>query len=672
MRIGLRELVFSANCFAAAILALFISFRLGLERPFWAMATVYITSQPLSGAVRSKAVFRLLGTIAGAMAAVVFVPALVNAPLLLSLALALWVGGCLFISLLDRTPRSYLFMLAGYTAALVGFPAVGHPEAIFEVAVLRAQEIGIGVTCAALVHAIVWPRSVTALLGGRIRTVLGEAEGWIVDALSPAPLDRTDGKRRRLAADATELHVMATHVPFDTAAIRPTQAVLTALQDRFVLLLPLVSAVEDRMRSLAAAGEMPAPLAALVEDVRRWAGDPASATPGELVGRCDALAAQPVASDWSGLLAANLVARVRELVDALDTTRLIAAQAIAPGSPLPDRIQGLLRERQRRPLHRDLSLALLSAAAAVIAILACCLFWITTAWADGAVAAMIAAVVCCFFATMDDPVPAQRSFLIWTLVSLPLTALYLFALLPLVHSFEMLALILAPALLVPGALMALPHWYGRMMPMIIGLASGLALTNSFSPDATAFFNGNVAQLVGVAAAILATRLFRSISAGTVVRRLRRAGWRELAELAEQGTASATARLAAWQSRMLDRVGLLAARIGDVERADRDFAMAALRELRMGVSLGQLAAHESGEADEIRALRQDIAAHYRRCATAGEPQEDASLLARIDRAIASAVTLADDPGRRERLNALTGLRRNFFPDAAGWTREAQAA
>ena len=76
-RIGLRETVFSLNCFAAAMLALFLSFSLGLDRPFWAMMTVYITSQPLSGAVRSKAVFRLIGTVIGGLVTVLLVPMLV-------------------------------------------------------------------------------------------------------------------------------------------------------------------------------------------------------------------------------------------------------------------------------------------------------------------------------------------------------------------------------------------------------------------------------------------------------------------------------------------------------------------------------------------------------------------------------------------------------------------
>jgi uncharacterized membrane protein YccC len=120
-------LLFSVNSFAAAMLALYIGFALGLPRPYWAMTTAYIVSQPLAGAVRSKAVYRVLGTLLGAAAAVAMVPNLVNAPVLLCLAMALWVGGCLTISLLDRTPRSYMLMLAGYTAAIIGFPASTSP-----------------------------------------------------------------------------------------------------------------------------------------------------------------------------------------------------------------------------------------------------------------------------------------------------------------------------------------------------------------------------------------------------------------------------------------------------------------------------------------------------------------------------------------------------------------
>src|SRR5690242_2558930 len=154
------DLVFSLKTFVAAMLALVVALWLDLPRPYWAMATVYITSQPLAGATSSKALYRVLGTLVGATASVAIIPTFVNSPELLSLVIALWVGGCLYLSLLDRTPRSYLFMLSGYTLALIGFPAVTDPAGIFDLAVARSEEITLGIICATLVSTLVLPRSV--------------------------------------------------------------------------------------------------------------------------------------------------------------------------------------------------------------------------------------------------------------------------------------------------------------------------------------------------------------------------------------------------------------------------------------------------------------------------------------------------------------------------------
>src|SRR5262249_28891981 len=105
--IGIRPIIFSVNCYIATILALFISFSLDLKSPAWAMLTVYLTSQPLSGALRGKAIYRVIGTFVGGAAMVAIVPNLVDAPELTTLAIILWVALCAFVSLLDRTPRSF-------------------------------------------------------------------------------------------------------------------------------------------------------------------------------------------------------------------------------------------------------------------------------------------------------------------------------------------------------------------------------------------------------------------------------------------------------------------------------------------------------------------------------------------------------------------------------------
>src|ERR1700761_3931905 len=193
MKPDVEEALFSVKCFLAAMLAFYIALRIGLTRPYWAVTTSYIVAQPLAGAVLSKAVFRLIGTALGATAAVVLVPAFVNEPMVLSLALAGWLGLCLYISLLDRTPRAYIFLLAGYTASIIGFPSVEVPGTIFNTAILRVQEITIGILAGSLVHGVLLPRTVTHRLYTRIDAILADAERWTRGALAgvrEAGLDR--------------------------------------------------------------------------------------------------------------------------------------------------------------------------------------------------------------------------------------------------------------------------------------------------------------------------------------------------------------------------------------------------------------------------------------------------------------------------------------------------
>jgi uncharacterized membrane protein YccC len=57
--------MFSLVTFAAAALALLIAFGTGLERPYWAATTVYVTAQLSAGALRAKGIRRLGGTFAG-------------------------------------------------------------------------------------------------------------------------------------------------------------------------------------------------------------------------------------------------------------------------------------------------------------------------------------------------------------------------------------------------------------------------------------------------------------------------------------------------------------------------------------------------------------------------------------------------------------------------------
>ena len=274
------EWLFSFKAFAAAMLAVFLASWAGQPRPFWALMTAYVVANPLAGAVRSKGLFRFIGTLIGGAAAVLLVPRFANAPELLSLALALWVAGCLCLSLRDRTPRAYAFMLAGYTAALIGFPSVDTPLAIFDTAVARLEEIGLGVLAATLVHSLVLPNSLSSSVLGLLDRTLGDTRAWLGDIAA-----RRDGgaDRRRVAGDITQLRLLSIHIPFDTSHLRWTADAVHAMQDGVAALTPLLAGVEDRLQALEAhgggAGRLPDDVRAMLAAIGPWLALPAARRP---------------------------------------------------------------------------------------------------------------------------------------------------------------------------------------------------------------------------------------------------------------------------------------------------------------------------------------------------------------------------------------------------------
>ena len=168
-------------------------------------------------ATLSRGLFRLLGTVGGAVATVVLVPRFANEPLVLSAALAAWMALCLYLAMLDRTPRAYAFLLAGYTTSLIGFPAVMVPADVFTIAITRVQEIAIGILAATLVHGLVLPRRVSMRVHARVAAVLDDAERWTRDMRAGASDTVLATDRSKVAADLLELHVLSIHLPFDSA-----------------------------------------------------------------------------------------------------------------------------------------------------------------------------------------------------------------------------------------------------------------------------------------------------------------------------------------------------------------------------------------------------------------------------------------------------------------------
>jgi len=673
------ELLFSVKSFAAAMLSVYLSLRIGLPRPFWAMMTAYIVAQPFAGPTRSKGLYRAGGTILGATAVTILVPRLVNSPELLSLALALWIASCLYFSLLDRTPRSYMLMLAGYTAGLIGFPAVSNPGAIFDIALARVEEIVLGITCATVVHSLVLPQSFGPVLVARLDQAVRDARQWIRDALNPAGDARSAADRRKLASDITELRMMSTHLPFDTSRLRWTGNAVNALQERLSQFVPIVSGIEDRLSALREMGaaNVSQHWSALLQEVVALVETPKrteiAREGGRLHERIDELAPPVLRGlNWSGMIELNLAARLHRLVDLAVEVRALR-QHIDAGvhgqlPPEVRRMPGVLDAVPASALHLDRGMALLSAFAAIVAVLVCCAFWILTGWPAGAAAPMMAAVLCCFFSTQDNPVPFIRGFLDYTIYSIPVSALYLLVLLPAAHNFETLVLFCAPVFLLLGVFVARPSTFGRAFPFLFGVTGTLALMDTDTADMVSFTNGMLSQIAGLVAAAVTTSMFRRVGAGWTARRLLKAGWSELARL---GKGEKTT-LAEFTARMVDRIGLLAPRLALAAQAKPDDlqglqATDALRDLRIGLNMTLLQQVRSqlGRGDTaLGPLMTQLSRHFERL-PALDKDGEAHLLGALDNAMRAICEGTHDAPQREALAALTGIRRDLFPWATAY-------
>ncbi len=653
-----RAWVFAVRTFGAAMLALWIAFRLGLDRPYWAMATAYIVAQPLTGAMRSKSLYRFAGTLLGAAAAVALVPTLVNAPVLLTLALALWAGGCLFFALLDRTPRSYLFMLAGYTAAIIGFPSVDVPGAIFDTALLRVEEITLGIASVAVTGSLVFPVPLGPALVTRIVAWRTNALEWAHEALAGRPGFLP---RRRLAADAVEVDLLGSQIAFDQSRFQRATRPLRALRLRMVTLVAVLSSVADRVDGIERErGMLPAlrEVLAAIEGWMRLGGDTAP-----LRARIGALL-QPVAAgaDWCAIMRTSLLLRLLDLVDIWEDAETLREQIGAGRPQLPP-----LRYRRHSGApaqFRDYGMALFSAASATVAICLICWFWIASAWAYGAVAAEMVAVACSFFAAQDDPVPAILRFMTASAAAVAVDAVYLFAILPVVQDFTMLVLALAPFFVLCALLSAAPRTAPIGMALTVNGATLLSLQETYNADFGSFANSALAFVAGLGAAAVITRLIRSVGAEWSARHLLRQCWADIAAAAEAQHPADPDR---FEEEMVDRLRQLVPRLAAVEPGADLATLDLLADLRVGLHVLDLSRERAEmplpSRGAVVRVEERVAWLFRRRAAKRRfvpPGDD--LLGAVDDAIGTVAASPPDGRRRKVLHALVGIRRGLYPAA----------
>ncbi|HHT0551659.1 TPA: FUSC family protein [Klebsiella michiganensis] len=622
-----HALLYSIRSFAAAMLAYYLALAIGLERPSWAIITVYIVSQTSVGASLSRSLYRLAGTVAGAGATVLIVPTFVNTPILCSVMLAGWITFCLYLSLLERTPRAYAFVLAGYTASLIGFPAVADPGTVFNIALIRVQEIAIGIVCAALIHRYILPSRISGLFNSKLAQTLHAARQRIADTL--AGKADTQSEPLHLALALQFLQGISHHIPYDFALSVPARQARKALHDRLARLVIVNGEVRDRLQAIA---QMPAAMQTLLNDVQAWltcddTGQRKNAA--EALRQRSAQLAQRLAAQaltFEDALRVNFLRYIAELITLLQQCERLS-EAIHHARPASAQTED--RAATGYIFHRDPLSAARTALGALVIILSGCLLWIYSAWPDGGTAVSILGVCCTLFGSFDTPAPHIVKYIIGSVWGVIISLIYSFALLPPIGDFPVLVAVLAPVYLLAGSLQARPPTTFMAMGITLTLPVLCELGARYSGDFADAANTAIALFFATGFAVIGMSLLQTVQADAAIKRLLKLCQRDIRRSVSGVFKGDETH---WTNLMIDRAALLLPRLPRSGQSSARALDRLVHFLRVGLCVMRLRHCETPAGSDIHevlsrltrtteteALRERIAAMADRCLPARDEQ-----------------------------------------------------
>jgi uncharacterized membrane protein YccC len=633
-------LLFGLRLWASVCLALYVAFWFQLENASWAGTSAALVCQPLLGASLRKGWFRMVGTLVGAAAIVVLTACFPQNRAGFLVGLALWGGACGLFATLLRNFASYAAALAGYTAAIIASDELGaiggtNGEA-FTIAVTRLSEIWIGIVCAGIVLAGTdfgaAPRRLAALLAGLSAEIASKFGAALTVAGSA--LSNMQPVRRELVRQVIALEPVIDQAIGESSRLHYHSRMLEAAIDGLFEALAGWSAVVRR-------------LARLPDDAARQETDTVlDKVPLELRSALSLSDAAPWLSDPTAMrrLCDTAVRSLTALPAATPSLQLLAEQTARVLAGLSDVLNGLAlliadsgRRRRRRSRERlhvpDWLPALLSAGRAVVTIGAVEVFWIVTAWPNGALAVTWTAISVILLAPRADEAYVQAAnFMTGTGLAAVCAAIVLFAMLPSVESFVGFGIVMALYLIPLGALTAQPWQASLFAPMAGNFVPLLVPANRMSYDTVQFYNAALAIVLGCGAAALSFRLLPPLSPATQSERLLALALRDLRRLA---TAAVERPRDEWESRMYSRITALPDKAEPLQRAQLLAALLVGKEVihlrriapQLGVALELDSALKALAKGNSVAAAAGLTALDQRLALGGQGDQEISLVQR---------------------------------------------
>jgi uncharacterized membrane protein YccC len=538
LREATPAILFGLRMWASVCVALWVAFTLELSEPSWAATTAALVCQPVLGASLRKSMFRLIGTVIGAVAIVVLAAFFRQDRVGFLVGLTFWCAASAFVATLLRNFAAYAAALAGYTAAIIAIDVLGPVGStngiVFIFAIDRALEICIGIVSAGVVLAL------TDLGHSRrkLATECAALSSAILDgftdcfATASSSLDQFRALRRDLLRRVIALDPMIDAAIGEASDLRYRSAVL---QRAVSGLMETISAWRKVAFALARNSDATSPREAhAIHDLLPQARLSPNATesteePAKLREACCSavrtLTRFEAETPMQRLFADNAAAGMLGMARALNGLTAV----IDP--------RDTIRVKGRARLHvADWMPAFVNAVRVLFAVGTISLFWIVSAWPNGVAAITFCAVIVILLPPSGDIAYSNAVlFLQGSALSAVLSAIVVFGILPKVIAFPTLCLTLG-LVIVPLGFLNARGWKPMLtFAAVVNFLPMLNITNGMTYDASAFWNGAIAILAGIAFGVVAMLVIPPLSPAIRTQRLRSLMLRDFRRLVKRAS-----------------------------------------------------------------------------------------------------------------------------------------
>lgn len=612
-----------------------LAMRLQLPQPGTAMLTTIIVMHRQSGMVLAKGFYRVLGTLVGAGAALLIVALFPQQREPFLLLMALWIGGCTAGATLHRNFKSYAFVLAGYTAAIIALPVISsHPGQVFDSAVARISEVLLGLLVSAVISDTVLPvrlrDTLLAAVEGQYTNFLGFVRGAL---LGEMPRERMEQAHLRVVRDAVSLEDLRSSVIFEDPEARARSGHLQQFNHRFMaastsfqslhhlinrlLRQPdpsagkaLLALYQPLGQALQTDPQVPELLAGHIQKVRR--GLPARAA--ELR---RGISTDTLAEDFD--VGAGLLRRFIKELERYVRARGHLMLRVAPNQD---------EARAHFVRGNDYAGAALAFTRTTITMLLLGMFWAASGWPMAVNVMLLATIFSGLFAAAPNAARMTGKVTMGYLVGLLLGYACNYWVLTRMDGYALLVAGLLPFFIIGPYMVSRPKLSMFGLGYTMGLVNILAISGVPSYDPLRFFNEGISHMFALGAAVLSFALLPSLAGTRWLRRRQMAALRAQVRLAAQAPLPGLQhRFESTNSDLLHQIVTHTAPGSEESRAQLAWA---------------LAVNETGRA--LIHLRQDVAR---------EPS--ATLLRqRVDAAVRALADFFSAPGKRAWRSAYDAL------------------